>query len=114
MLACDQAPSDAPTLDDMVQQVFQPSCVFATCHKRPGVGGLQLEVDIEAELLGVAAKGAPDRIRVVPGEPEASYLLEKLTAKMPAAGDQMPPGAPLEPDRIELVRRWIANGAAID
>ena len=66
------------------------------------------------KLVGVASTGAPDRIRVVAGDPGASYLMEKLTSAKPAAGTQMPPTEPLSPERIQRVRDWIAAGAKND
>jgi hypothetical protein len=48
---------------------------------------------------------------VVPGDPDASYLLEKLGAN-PRSGVRMPQGlTPLTAEQIELIRTWIAEGA---
>lgn len=50
---------------------------------------------------------------VVPGDPEASFLLEKLEED-PQYGARMPiafSDATLDPEDIDMVREWIAAGA---
>ncbi|HKU39997.1 MAG TPA: hypothetical protein VJR89_17675, partial [Polyangiales bacterium] len=51
---------------------------------------------------------------VVPGKPEMSVLLQKLSMEMPPCGSQMPVGNPLDPAEIKLVSDWIAGGAKND
>jgi hypothetical protein len=47
----------------------------------------------------------------VPGNTESSVILERVAADDPDL--RMPPkGKPLEKDQVELIRRWIAEGAA--
>ena len=59
-------------------------------------------VDVESSLEG--------HTYVVPGEPDASYLLEKIKAEDP--GNRMPRGGePLPPESVELVEEWIIEGA---
>jgi hypothetical protein len=54
-------------------------------------------------------------MRVVAGNPDASYLVMKLEGTHLAnggSGGQMPFGAPpLPPEQIAKVRQWIAEGA---
>jgi hypothetical protein len=52
-------------------------------------------------------------VRVVPGSPDTSLLMQKLENEQPC-GVQMPPGELLMPAQIEQVRMWIANGAMND
>ncbi len=62
-----------------------------------------------ASLVGAASTEAPGRTRVVPGDPDASYLVAKLEG---TAGDQMPlGGAALPAATIATVRAWISAGA---
>lgn len=106
-----------PTFGEVHERVFQVSCVFSTCHKGgpSPAGDMSLErEEAHAALVEVSSSMATGKVRVVPGDPDASYLLEKLTAPMPAAGETMPPDAPLEAERIDLVRQWIEAGAADD
>jgi hypothetical protein len=117
--ACDGGePQPAPpTFTEVHERVLQVSCVFATCHKGgpSPAGDLSLERDeAYANLVDVPSSVVDGEIRVVPGDPEASYVIDKLTATMPADGDPMPPDAALEADRIELVRAWIEAGAVDD
>ena len=46
---------------------------------------------------------------VVPGRPDESELIRRVTAE--SADERMPPDEPLEPQQIETLRRWIAEGA---
>jgi len=67
-------------------------------------------VDSYTELMR-SAEGEPSRIR--PGKPAASLLHELLVT--PEEDDRMPQrAAPLDPGQIELIRRWIAEGARFD
>lgn len=114
--ACgDDGGGDAPgTLSEIEAEIFAKSCAFAACHKGAGpAGGLNLEGATHAKLVGVTATGAAKPL-IAPGDPEGSYLFEKLTVAIPSNGDQMPPGAPLASAKIELIRSWIAAGAADD
>lgn len=110
------APSKPATLGNVQQDVFALSCTFSSCHSSGAAkGGLVLEPGSFGKLVNVGAVGAPGRRLVVPGQPDASYLLEKLTSDRPAAGARMPPGGiALEAERVELVRAWIQAGAQND
>lgn len=51
-----------------------------------------------------------DRLRVAPGDPDASFLIDKLRNR--DVGTQMPLGAePLAEEQIALIERWIEDGA---
>lgn len=115
LVACgDPGPAAPATLSEIEAEIFVKSCTFSACHKGAApAGGLGLEGSTHAKLVDVAAVGTKATL-VVPGDPDASYLLEKLTATMPAAGDPMPPGAPLSSEKIEMIRGWIEAGAADD
>ena len=74
-----------------------------------GPGGLRLDTfaGATADLGGHAA--------VVPGKPEASLLLERVTSTDPDL--VMPPpdaGDPLTPAQVDLLRRWVAGGASFE
>ena len=62
-------------------------------------------------LVGVPSSAAAGRVRVIAGDPDNSYLIEKLGPN-PAVGAQMPFGRPPLPQAdIDVIRTWIANGA---
>jgi hypothetical protein len=109
-----------PTFAD-VRAVFKTSCVFSSCHAASAhMGGLDLEIDpydglINATPSNKAAK-AEGWKRVVPGDDAKSFLVFKLAlpgASDPDYGDRMPDvtGEPLPSDEIDLVRRWVQQGA---
>jgi methionine-rich copper-binding protein CopC len=53
----------------------------------------------------------PSLQRVRPGDPDGSYLIQKLEGRA-AVGAQMPfGGPPLPASTIAFIRQWIANGA---
>jgi hypothetical protein len=96
----------------------------AQCHG--GAGGMLNMSDAAtayAALVGVAAMGvlpgAPNcsesgLTRVVPGDPDNSLLVQKLSNTQ-TCGTQMPPGGPqggtFGPGQLEAVKAWIAAGA---
>ena len=52
-------------------------------------------------------------MRVRPGDPDNSLLVQKLEGKQ-TCGGEMPPGGMLKPEELKLVRDWIAAGALND
>jgi len=78
------------------------------------------------DLINVAAMGmnlpggttAPNCggtgvMRVKPGDPDNSLLVQKLEEKQ-KCGSAMPPGGGLEPEKVTLVRDWVKAGAKMD
>ena len=112
-LSCGGA--DEPATFTRVQsEVFTPSCVFSACHKGASPAGeMSLELDAYDQIVDVTSMQSPPKVRVKPGDPAGSYLMDKLEGKQ-AMGTEMPPGAMLEPERLDLVERWIAAGALDD
>jgi hypothetical protein len=63
-----------------------------------------------ANLVGVAANECGERMRVAPGAPERSYLINKLTGVDLCSGERMPRcGAALPAAQIDTVRAWISG-----
>ncbi|KPF93441.1 hypothetical protein IP81_03135 [Novosphingobium sp. AAP83] len=89
----------------------------ATCHLTgEEAGGMSLVGDVARDfLVGQPSQEAPAIMRVVAGDPDASYLVMKLEGTHLAhagSGGQMPFGAPpLDAGNIAKVRQWIADGA---
>ena len=113
------AARDHEDLAWIAEEVFAPSCALSSsCHTgiRPA-GSLDLTgaARAHAQLVGVTAVAASDRVRVVPGDPAASYLLVKLGVNpgpLGPDGSRMPPNSPpLCAEKLAAVERWIAAGA---
>jgi hypothetical protein len=64
----------------------------------------------------VASNGKPGAVRVIPGDPENSYLVQKLEGHSGIVGQRMPrTGGPyLTEGQMQIIRRWIARGAPND
>ena len=65
-----------------------------------------------ASIVGVASIEQPALKRVAPGDPDHSYLVQKLEGAAGISGQRMPLGGPfLTQSEIDQVRAWIAQGA---
>ncbi len=97
-------------------KIFTPNCAsFSSCHGGASPQeGMSLVSPVAGALIGVASTEVPALMRVAPGDPDASYLLQKLERAMPTVGVRMPPDQPLAPNKIEAIRLWIAAGAQND
>jgi len=100
--------SAAPT-EAAVQELFVDGCDM--CHSAGGdpgdPEGLDLSVSPSA-LIGLKSvvNGKPF---IVPGDPDASYLLTKMIPDAAMEGELMPPDDPLPAEQLALVREWIAS-----
>jgi hypothetical protein len=93
-------------------------CAVASCHGSFAQGGLELLPGTSyAQLVGVAASNpaaaAAGKVRVMPGDPGASFLVQKLRGTLAAGeGEAMPRvGTPLDAEELALVEAWIRDGA---
>jgi hypothetical protein len=102
-----------PMLSAIQAKIFTPNCAsFSSCHGGASPQeGMSLLAPAAGALIGVASSEVPALMRVAPGDPDASYLLQKLERAMPAVGVRMPPDQPLAANKIEAIRLWIAAGA---
>lgn len=118
LLACPGGTESAappPTLADIQEQVFTPSCAFSSCH---GTSSPAAQLDLTdgaawAEIVGVESVDNPGQTLVVAGDPDASYLVAKCTeGAADLVGEPMPQGSSgLDGERLDLLRAWIADGA---
>ncbi len=104
------------SLSFVQEVVFSQSCARVQCHGQANASELSLRPGKAWEnLVGVPAKADGELVRVVPGSPETSFLVEKISSSDPAFGERMPKeGAALSDAEIELVVNWIAAGALDD
>ena len=111
-----QAADKPVSFKDDVQPILNSQCVF--CHVTGAEnGGLNLgRREAHAALLAPST-GAPAMPRVTPGDPSKSYLVHKLKGTQLEAGGsgaQMPmydPPKPFPAEHLELIERWIEEGA---
>jgi hypothetical protein len=99
-------------LQSIQDHVFTPICT--QCHEGAAAPlGLRLDAaSAYAMLVNAPSTEVPSLNRVTPGDPDASYLIQKLEGRA-SAGGQMPLGQPPLPQAtIAVIRQWIANGAA--
>jgi hypothetical protein len=91
--------------------IFTPIC--SVCHIGGGAPeGLRLDAANSYNMLvGVPSTEVPSLLRVKPGDPADSYIIQKLQGHA-AVGAQMPFGGPyLSADTIAFIQQWITNGA---
>ena len=83
-----------------------------TCYGCHGPDANVREADLRLDIReGIFGKRDGESV-VHPGEPSKSLLVERISAEDPS--DRMPPadsGRSLRAEDIELLRRWIADGA---
>ncbi len=97
--------------DSIQAHIFTPIC--SVCHAGGNAPeGLRLDAANSYNLLvGVASTQQPSTLRVRPGNPDSSYIIQKLEGTA-AFGERMPFGGPYLPaSTIAVVRQWITEGA---
>jgi hypothetical protein len=119
LAACSTA-EDRPTDWDYVYPaIIRPSCATAACHSKLGSqAGLDLSTSeaAYAAFTGTVCNspglpGEPTGNLVVPGHPATSQLVHILRGE---GGRVMPPDVPLPEAEIEVIERWILDGAPCD
>lgn len=101
-----------PTFQSIQANVFTPVCTG--CHAGAAAPlGLRLdEASSYALLVNAPSVEVPELRRVQPGDPNASYLIQKLEGTA-ARGGRMPLNQPALPqETIAVIRQWITDGAA--
>ena len=68
----------------------------------PGVA----ERVVDKDVTGI---GCTDRKIVVAGDPDGSYLLDKVGNVPGICGSQMPVAGSLNADEIDVIRQWIVD-----
>jgi hypothetical protein len=112
--AADAAGETAAPPFDVIQMIFDDNCT--SCHSHGA------DVDLSPGLAWRNLVGAPAPVTescggtlVVAGDPDASYLVQKISSDHPCSGMRMPRTEfapdPLPDCVIGLVRNWITAGA---
>jgi uncharacterized protein (TIGR03118 family) len=105
------------TLSQLQTTVFTPKC--SGCHNgsNPPGGALPGSQNLTAgnsfaALVGVASLEQPALRRVKAGDPDNSYLIQKLEGLAGITGSRMPLGGPfLDQATIDQIKSWISSGA---
>jgi len=103
-----------PTLSSIQANVFSVSCAVPGCQGGSSAQfGLRLDPGFSAgNLVNVASPRGANLVRVVPGNPDASFLIQKLEGTQPI-GERIPLLGPYLPQStIDVIRQWIRDGAA--
>ena len=101
-----------PDFKSIQDNVFTPICT--KCHIGAAAPeGLQLDAAHSyALLVGVPSTEQPNVLRVKAGDPDNSYIVQKLEGASGISGVRMPFGGPYLPQStIDVIRTWITNGA---
>ena len=108
-----------------IQPIFDTNCI--RCHAPGGIGfngtggsqdnGLDLTSGSSyGKLVSQLTFEAPDiqpRWRVLPGEPDSSYIIQMIVSASPKRGSRMPLDGPpfLSQGETDLIKMWIEDGA---
>ncbi len=115
-------PAEVATFERIQTEVFNVSCTSDSCHSHVGqAGNMILEEGYSWDALALHTPSnlvAADHgwMRVMPGDPDRSFLLAKLTDTLAAGeGFSMPYNtAPLDEATVDVIRAWIEAGAPAD
>ncbi len=118
-------PNLEPTFSSIQKEIFNTqdssgrlACI--QCHTNVGrnpTGGLNLLEGVSYQsLVGVPSTGKPGATRVIPGDPDNSYIIHKVEGSSDIVGVRMPRGnGPfLTEGQVRIIRRWIELGAKND
>lgn len=97
-------PAAVAFFESKVRPLFHEHCV--KCHGPEKQKG-SLRLDSPAGIL-TGGKSGP---LLVPGEPEKSLILKAVSYQDEQL--QMPPKQPLPPEAVEVLQRWVTQGAAM-
>lgn len=106
-----------PTTESLHEHVFRPHCALPECHSIPepkqgldfGTPESTLATTVGVPpKVGSAAQFFPAII--VPGDPEAGFLIHKVTNPGLDRGLPMPPtDVQLTAETVDVMREWIAR-----
>jgi hypothetical protein len=128
--ACDEklstvagpTPALEPTFSSIQHDIFESTdssgrAACINCHTNVGrnpSGGLNLVHDLAYDqIVNMASARKAGAVRIVPGDPDSSYLVQKLEGKAGIVGVRMPQNGPpyLTDGQMQIIRRWVQIGA---
>ncbi len=97
-----------PTWQSIQDNIFTPRCSW--CHPQMG---LDLSEAASYDLLvNVPSTEQPSVMRVLPGDPDNSYIIWKLEGDARITGVRMPADEKyLTQEQVDVIRQWITDGA---
>jgi hypothetical protein len=115
-------PDLEPTFSAIQRDIFSAAdssgrAACTGCHNAQGArfaGNLDLTGSAAyAQLVNAASTGKAGAVRVVPGDPDDSYLVHKIEGAPGIVGQRMPRtnGPFLTPGQTLIIRTWISRGA---
>lgn len=105
------APDTTISFSNNIQPIFNNSC---SCHLGAGAPlGLDLSPGKSYNnLVNVPSRELTSLDRIEPANPDTSYLVWKIEGDPRILGERMPLGGPyLNSQTIQLIRKWILQGA---
>ena len=91
-----------------IKPILQANC--QGCHQPAKARGDYVMTDF-SKLIG---GGESEERAIVAGDPDASYLVQQITPDSDGEAAMPPRGRALATSEIELVRKWISEGAVDD
>lgn len=117
----DASAAGPPTLSAIRSEIFNGTCALGNCHAAPTLAA-RLDLGGNDLCRNLLRKSClfPSKVLVLPGKPEASFLLDKLRGTglegtpdpaCATTNDRMPSDRPLSGGQIAQIEAWIQIGA---
>ena len=106
------SPDRCSSTANVSQAIFGPRCTASTCHSQPNpAAGLDFTAaNLAQEVIDRPAQQCSGQVIVVPGDPDGSYLIHKVSDAQPPCGDRMPVAqAALSAGDISCLRTWVSS-----
>jgi hypothetical protein len=109
--------TEAVCFERDIQPIFTANCALSGCHAGtlPQQGQNLSEGVAYQNIVNVASSERPGMKRVLPFQPDSSYLVHKIQGtqlSVGGSGERMPlGGAALTQSQIDIIRAWILAGA---
>jgi hypothetical protein len=105
---------DGGSIEKDAETILAESCGTMGCHDASPQPQAELDLispNVESRVVDKDAvgQGCETSILVVAGDPDGSYLLDKVLNLPTICGLQMPLVGSLPPDEIEILRQWIID-----
>ena len=109
-------PNANATFTRVQTEIFSPTCAQIGCHDSMYA---QESLDLSAgkayaNIVNQRSIESSSLNRVTPGNPDGSYLYQKVAGSAGITGDRMPQGGLLTSAQVLLIHDWIARGAPND